>query len=444
MRTLQRVALPGRRRDLVGDAVVDGGLVELVGAVGQAQRVQAQPARRPGRHRARRSARLPAARRTGARRRASACRAAALPSARNSVDSCVAASASMLRSAAQSKTQGSGICSVCERSRATASMSSSSGADPADVAADRAPALLRGRLRRPPRRPPAWAARTTAAPTSRTAARSRAPGSRTAAAGRWRGTGRTAPARSRHAGARAPPAPVSCDSDCSHWLKSALAKAITASSSSGSCTTSLTSTPKRCSKSPVSPVVGQRQRCQRRQAAGRSRTTGAGACGAAHVQVGQRRQRRRSASRCASSGTPADGRRRGPDAASAAGFGRRVEEVRTAACPSGEDVLADHLLLDLVDLGLDAALGRALALSDCARFGVVEPRRTAQRGQLLGRQPFAAHLAQHVELALAHEIVAPLALDHRLQLGLLEVELARVVLPRAQVGPVRGRVGHEA
>ena len=38
-------------------------------------------------------------------------------------------------------------------------------------------------------------------------------------------------------------------------VKSALAKAITGSSRSGSCTTSLTSTPKRCSKSPVSPVA---------------------------------------------------------------------------------------------------------------------------------------------------------------------------------------------
>ena len=49
----------------------------------------------------------------------------------------------MLRSAAQSKTQGSGICSVCERSRATASMSSNVRADPADLAVDAAPRPLR-------------------------------------------------------------------------------------------------------------------------------------------------------------------------------------------------------------------------------------------------------------------------------------------------------------
>ena len=41
--------LPRRRRDLVGDAVVDRRLVELVGAVGHAQRVEAQlPVRRVG------------------------------------------------------------------------------------------------------------------------------------------------------------------------------------------------------------------------------------------------------------------------------------------------------------------------------------------------------------------------------------------------------------
>ncbi|MEI2677117.1 MAG: hypothetical protein V9G29_04230 [Burkholderiaceae bacterium] len=40
---------------------------------------------------------------------------------------CAAASASMPRSAPQSKTQGSGICSVCDRNCATASVSSHSG-----------------------------------------------------------------------------------------------------------------------------------------------------------------------------------------------------------------------------------------------------------------------------------------------------------------------------
>ena len=59
------------------------------------------------------------------------------------------------------------------------------------------------------------------------------------------------------------------------------------------------------------------------------------------------------------------------------------------------------------------------------------------------RQAFAAHLAQHVELALAHEVVAPLALDHRLELA-LGVARSRARRPGAiEVGPVRGRVGHE-
>ena len=46
---------------------------------------------------------------------------------RNSADNCVAASASTLRSAPQSKTHGKGICKVAERRRATLSMSRISG-----------------------------------------------------------------------------------------------------------------------------------------------------------------------------------------------------------------------------------------------------------------------------------------------------------------------------
>jgi hypothetical protein len=96
-------------------------------------------------------------------------------------------------------------------------------------------------------------------------------------------------------------------------------------------------------------------------------------------------------------------------------------------------LVAHHLLLDLVDLGLDAArCGRGCRRRQ-AHFGVVQARRTAQRRQLFGRQAFAAHLAQHVEFALAHEVVAPLALDHGLELGLLELQLARVFLARVQL-----------
>ena len=69
------------------------------------------------------------------------------PQWRNRSDSCVAASASTLRSAVQSKTHGSGICSVCERSRATASMSSSSGqTQPTSPPAHAAAALGTGRV----------------------------------------------------------------------------------------------------------------------------------------------------------------------------------------------------------------------------------------------------------------------------------------------------------
>ena len=82
-------------------------------------------------------------------------------------------------------------------------------------------------------------------------------------------------------------------------------------------------------------------------------------------------------------------------------------------------------------------------LSGSAGLGIVETRRAAQRRQLLGRQAFAAHAAQHVEFALAHEVVAPLALDHRLELGLLELQLARIVLARIELRPVGGRVGDE-
>ena len=72
------------------------------------------------------------------------------------------------------------------------------GADPADLAFD---ACAASAARRSPPRPPAWASRTIAARTSRTAGRSPSPGSRTCAVGRSRGRDRTAPARSRRAGA---------------------------------------------------------------------------------------------------------------------------------------------------------------------------------------------------------------------------------------------------
>jgi hypothetical protein len=121
-----------------------------------------------------------------------------------------------------------------------------------------------------------------------------------------------------------------------------------------------------------------------------------------------------------------------------------VVELGRALLAAGVAAFADHLLLDLVDLGLDAGVHAYRGAVGDAHLGVVDARRVAQRRQLLGRQTLAAHLAQHVELALANEIVAPLALDHRLELGLLEVEFAAVVLARIQVGPIGGRIGHEA
>ena len=112
------------------------------------------------------------------------------------------------------------------------------------------------------------------------------------------------------------------------------------------------------------------------------------------------------------------------------------------AAAAAESRVADHLLLDFVDLGLHAILARGVVLGQ-PDVGIVHPRRAAQRSQLLGRQTFAAHPAQHVEFAFANEIVAPLALDHRLEFALLELEFARVVLARLEVGPVGGGVRNE-
>jgi ribulose-phosphate 3-epimerase len=100
-------------------------------------------------------------------------------------------------------------------------------------------------------------------------------------------------------------------------------------------------------------------------------------------------------------------------------------------------------LLDLVDLRLDAAVGAQGMAAVGARLGVVELGRAAECRELFGAQALAPHLAQHVELALAHEVVTPLALDHRLELGLLELEFAAVLLSRAEIGPIGGGVRDE-
>jgi len=115
-------------------------------------------------------------------------------------------------------------------------------------------------------------------------------------------------------------------------------------------------------------------------------------------------------------------------------LGRARSRVRVA--------VTDHLLLDLVDLGLHAGILARGRLGG-ARLRVVDPRRAAERGELLAREPLAAHLAQHVEFALADEIVAALALDHRLELALGVIVLARFVVLGVEVGPLRGRICHE-
>ena len=120
---------------------------------------------------------------------------------------------------------------------------------------------------------------------------------------------------------------------------------------------------------------------------------------------------------------------------------RRVVELGRAA--RGVRVaVADHLLLDLVDLGLDAGV-LARRRFGGARLGVVDARGAAERGELLAREAFAAHLAQHVEFALADEVVAALALDHRLELALGVIAFARLVVLGVEVGPLRRRIGHE-
>ena len=124
------------------------------------------------------------------------------------------------------------------------------------------------------------------------------------------------------------------------------------------------------------------------------------------------------------------------------GRGRRAIVAGPAATAGGVEAgVADHLLLNLVDLGFDT-VGPRLVVGQPG-FGVVQPRRGAQGRQLLRRQTLAAHAAQHVELALAHKVVAPFALDHGPELGLLQLKFFGVFLARREVGPVGGRVRDE-
>ena len=219
--------------------------------------------------------------------------------------------------------------------------------------------------------------------------------------------------------------------DCSHCSKSALAKAITASSRSGSWVTSALLAANAWPKSLAgvrSSLIGAID--AERAAAGTVLTIFPAGSAAGHEILDP-----------AALGLRGRGVGRRP-----AGhvdrhrLGRRVVELGAAALRAGV-VVADHLLLDLVDLRLDARIlaGRRFR---SAGLGVVEAR-GAEGGDLLARQALAADLAQHVELALADEIVAALPLDHRLQLALGVVAFASVLDGRIELGPVRGRIGHE-
>ena len=172
MRTLQHRALPGRRRHLVGDAVVDR-LVELVGAVGHAQHVQPQlPERRVG-----------VAPPVGASRLSSASRNRSRPSQRISSGSAGSSGGTgptcgprrrCLQRAGQSNTQAAAsAASATTAPRARRRRVEHRRADPADLAVD---ALLTCPGASSPLAASASAtkraSRTTAAPTSRTAARS--------------------------------------------------------------------------------------------------------------------------------------------------------------------------------------------------------------------------------------------------------------------------------
>ena len=349
MRTMHLRRLPRRRRDLVGDAVVDRRLVELVGPVASRAARPGAAARTPDRRRARRSGAASCSTvKQALAATASACRSVlrrpSCGTARDSAPARLGVDASAARPSRTPRAAASAA--PATRSLATPSASRYVRGRPSRPGLRRAAAarpLLAGRLGDQLR-----ASRTTAAPTSRTAARSRAPGSRTCAAGRWRGRGRTAPARSRRAGARPPPgASVWPSSDCSHCSKSALAKAITASSRSGSCATSAD--------------------CWRRTP-GRSRSAGARSS-----LIGASEAERAAAGTVLTilpAGSAAADEILDPAALGAAAsarwpparpahvdrhrLGRRVVELGAAALRAGVAV-AHHLLLDLVDLGLDAA-----------------------------------------------------------------------------------------
>ena len=317
----------------------------------------------------------------------------------------------MPSSALQSNTHGSGICSVTRAQLGDRVGVDELGADPADLAVDARAA--RPLFARPPR-PPAWAARTTAAPTSRTAARSRAPGSRTCAAGRSRGTGRTAPARSRRAARAAPPAPVSVEQRLL-----ALFEVGVRERDHRFVEVRVVRDLAHVDRERVAEVAGdgvELDRRQRRHAAahdGGRRRRGIAESARSAMKSSTRRRRPVAVER------HAGGVRRVPAATSiAAGCGRRVVELGRAARSTCSRSASPTICCSI------SSIFALTPLSGLAPLSALRPSESSMRDEPPSaascslRQALAAHLAQHVELALAHEVVAPLALDHRLQLAL--------------------------
>ena len=95
-----------------------------------------------------------------------------------------------------------------------------------------------------------------------------------------------------------------------------------------------------------------------------------------------------------------------------------------------------HLRFDLVDL-----LERAGAVVGPRGHGTLKERRPGA-GVVPGQGFGALQLAQHVELALANEVVAPLALDHLLE-HLPGVAALGRVGRRVRVAPGGARVADE-
>jgi hypothetical protein len=219
-----------------------------------------------------------------------------------------------------------------------------------------------------------------------------------------------------------------------------LAKAITASSSSGSWLTSLLATANAlpnssaCGMSRSIAVAGGRARggggrCRRywrrrrrgRRAGRRRRSRGEILDAAAELRPDRRRLQLRDVERRRL-------RRRVVE------LGRARSRVRVA--------VADHLLLDLVDLGLDAGVLARGRLGGARLESSIrdEPPSAASCSP---ESPSRRTLRSMSNSRLRTKSLRPLALDHRLELALGVIVLARFVVLGVEVGPLRRRIGHE-